>query len=119
MRLARVEGTASPAKGIPCQVEDAAHWIDALRDGREAKRETRVREFRDLTSIGDYSGVFTHTAWQDVDMRDAVLCDLTRIGTAPEKVTVVLSRVGRAGPGDGSGLGLAAVEAFAGPLANR
>lgn len=40
-------------------------------------REVRVLRLRDVTTIDGLSGVFTYTVWQDTDVRDAFVRDLS------------------------------------------
>lgn len=40
-------------------------------------RDVRVLKLHDITTIGGYSGVFTYTVWQDVEVRNAFVRDLS------------------------------------------
>lgn len=70
-----VTGYATPP--IPRDHRPAADAETIFFDGVFHGREVRVLQLRDITTIGGYSGVFTYTVWQDTDVRDAFVRDLS------------------------------------------
>ncbi|MDU8945430.1 sensor histidine kinase [Ovoidimarina sediminis] len=57
----------------PPEAGPEAKFFNGLFHGRNV----RVLKLHDITTIGGYSGVFTYTVWQDVDLRNAFVRDLS------------------------------------------
>ncbi|NNF23290.1 MAG: sensor histidine kinase [Rhodobacteraceae bacterium] len=70
-----VTGYATPPvpAGIKPATDEETTFYNAIYYGRDV----RVLKFRDVTTIDGLSGVFTYTVWQDVDVRDAFVRDLS------------------------------------------
>jgi two-component system sensor histidine kinase TctE len=70
-----VTGYATPPVAVdrPAQTDADAEFYTAQYYGRDV----RVLRLRDVTTIGGISGEFTYTIWQDVELRDAFVRDLS------------------------------------------